>query len=193
MSAQATEFSRNDTEVKAEEILTHIENGDDIDLYNCTIDGELNVSTINLKIVPNPLFDEFLEQGYTEDRIFSDVGLLDKLSVIESNITIIESTFIDDVYFSFVQFNDSADFHNVNFNNLARFSGTTFNDSADFSGANFNDSADFHNVNFNNLARFSGTTFNDSADFPGTNFYNDADFQFTTFNGFADWFRCKKS
>jgi hypothetical protein len=42
----ATEYYKADTEVKAEDILKHIENGDDITLYNCSIVGELNLSKV---------------------------------------------------------------------------------------------------------------------------------------------------
>lgn len=55
-AAHATEFRKTDTEVKAEEILKHIERGDDIVIDNCSIVGEFNVSKINLKTVPNPFF-----------------------------------------------------------------------------------------------------------------------------------------
>ena len=48
---QATEYKVVNTEVNAEDILRHIENVDDVNLTNCRIVGELNLSKIELKTV----------------------------------------------------------------------------------------------------------------------------------------------
>src|SRR5665647_922850 len=99
MEVQANEYK----EVKAEEILTKIEDGEDVNLTDCHIVGELNVSKIKLESVPNPIFDQFLKEGLTKEDC-ADREVKENLNVVKSNITIINSTFEDILDFSNVYF-----------------------------------------------------------------------------------------
>ena len=61
---QATEYREIDKEVQAADILNHLEKGDDVNLVNCSIVGELNISKIKLETVPNPSFKIPLGEQY---------------------------------------------------------------------------------------------------------------------------------
>ncbi len=194
---QANEYREVNAKVKAEDILKHIENDDDINLTDCSIVGELNVSKIKLKTIPNPYFHKSLDARYTTALLFY-IDLKENLSIIESNITIENSTFKNTFDFSNVLFINSADFSGTIFNNSTNFSGTIFNNSADFSGTIFNNSTNFTGATFNNSTNFSWTIFNNSTNFSGATFYNlvyfagvifnnSADFTWATFNNSADF------
>lgn len=189
-AVQATEYR----EVKAEEISKQIQNGEDIDLTNCLIIGELNVSNINLETVPNPAFNKALKNTntvirynkavtiisstsnklrYNKEELIS-IGLNENSSVIESNITVKNSIFENGVNFS-----------NVHFKNFISFKGTTFSD-VNFKGASFSNPADFDMANFGDRANFMFVNFIHSASFDETNFDGDADFYMANFGNYAN-------
>ena len=74
MAAQATEYK----DVKAEDILKQINNGEEVNYTDCRIVGELNASKIN-ETAPNP---------YTSEDYILDHQPNMNSSVIESNIKI---------------------------------------------------------------------------------------------------------
>jgi Pentapeptide repeats (9 copies) len=194
--AQASEYREADKEINASNILTHIEMGDDINLSDCRINGELNISTIKLKIVPNPLFYELTPRGqpkYLILYLLEETSHIDKnLHVIESNITIKNTTFEKNVDLSFAFFNNSVYFLNSTFKNPAYFSGSTFNNSINFSSSTFkkpayfpvstfNNSIDFSSSIFDSFAYFQGSTFNNSVYFSDSIFYNTSCFLLSNF------------
>ena len=193
---QATEYREVNTIVNASDILNHIEKGNDVNLTNCHIFGELNLSKIKLEMVPNPLFNILLNRRHDDRKQLINHGINENLSVISSRIIIQNSTFENKLDLSNTQFNTSVDFDSATFNNSANFRAATFK-AADFSGTTFNNSADFDSATFNSSAFFGGTTFNNAAyfekatfkaaEFIGTNFSNSADFSGTTFNNFANF------
>lgn len=192
--------------VKAEEILEQIGNGEDVNLTNCRIVGELDVSKIKLKTAPNLYFYELLSKGVDKDILIS-MGCNENLSVIDSNIKIKNSVFENGLYFSNVLFknstnfggaifNDSINFSGGNFKNYADFENTSFYRPANFKCVNFSSDADFSKVSFNSPAHFIGANFNcptyfgwanfnHSANFTGATFNSHADFMFVTFNSHA--------
>jgi len=108
-----------------------VRNGDDVNLTNCRIVGELNLSKIQLKTVT-----------------------ITDLRIIMNNIAIEDSKFENKIDFSNVQFNNtvsfkkpffknSADFQEADFFNSANFHDTNFNKDANFSGAIINDTSNF--------------------------------------------------
>lgn len=117
---QATEYREVNTEVRAEDILKHMENGEDIFLNNCSIIGELNIDNAKLGTVPNPYFYKLMKEGKDKEILIDD-GLSENLSVIKSNITIENSIFNKNVNFSNVQFKNSTAFYNTDFNGFAVF------------------------------------------------------------------------
>ncbi|WP_198146818.1 pentapeptide repeat-containing protein [Methanosarcina vacuolata] len=180
-ATQATEYR----DVKAEEILKQIENREEVNLTNCHITGEFNVSTIKLETVPNPYFYKLLNEGYGQKTIIS-YGVNENSSVIKSNITIKNSTFDTYTDFSNVLFNNSVSFEGTNFFTV-NFCGSTFNNYADFSNASFDKFCNFWGVNFGNNATFRDVIFGNSANFGSAIFSNNATFINTTFNDYTDF------
>lgn len=174
-------------EVKAEEVLKQIENGEDVFLENCIVIGELDVSKIKLENTPNPYYYKIMNEwnGGIDEYWLIFNGVQENLGIIKSNITIRNSIFENDVNFSGILFKDTFDLANSNFNGSVNFLGTNFNRRADFTNANFNDSANFLGANFSGRAEFNGINFNSSADFSGTNFNDFSRFGFGKFNGSA--------
>ena len=154
---QANEYREVSKKVNATDISKHIENGDPVNLVNCSIVGELNVSKIRLKTVPNPYFNT----NHIKYNIKENLG------VIESSIIIQKSTFENKLDFSFVQFKNTVSFNGTTFNNFAGFSYATFNNSADFSFATFNNSANFSQSIFTDSAYFIMTNFKSPSDLIG--------------------------
>lgn len=183
-AAQATEYREVNTEVKAEDILKHIEQGDDIYLDNCSIVEELSLSKIELKTVPvsNPKHHELLVNGVDEEE-FGDYGIIinNDLKVVDSNIEIYNSTFENNLDFSSCLFNKSLSFAKVNCSSTANFGSTTFGNSIYFYNVTFRDSANFCNATFGDSVVFEETIFGGSADFSFATFGDSADFSFATF------------
>ena len=93
-AAQAAEYKEVDKEVNASDILIHIEKGDNINLDNCSIVGELDISKIKLETVQNQIVspdtydtDAPYELGGFDTTVY--IGLREhneSLLLIESNI-----------------------------------------------------------------------------------------------------------
>lgn len=192
MATQATEYREANTEVKAEEILKHIENGEDINLTSCHIVGELNVSNIILKTVPNPHFYELMDLGLDKGYIVEKGVSEEYLHVVESNIQIKNSIFEKHLDFSNVvfnapinfsesTFNDTADFSESTFNGSVNFTDTTF-DSTDFSLLTFNAPTNFNRSKFHGNVYFNESVFHGNVYFNGAIFHDSADFSRSTFN-----------
>jgi hypothetical protein len=182
VGAQAIEYR----EVKADEIVTHIENGEDVNYTKCRIVGELNISKMKLETAPILHSNDFEIHTYTDfdngciKQHFVLSELKRNASVIKSNITITNSIFENDLDFSNALFKNPVFFYEVNFNKSANFSRVNFN-YAYFNEVNFNDSADFSRVNFKD-AEFYGVNFNKSADFSWSSFEYPVFFSLSNFN-----------
>ncbi|AKB23395.1 potassium channel family protein [Methanosarcina sp. WH1] len=156
MVSLAAEYSR---EVQASEILKQIENGDDVNLTDCRIIGELDLSEIELQTVPNPRYNESLEFGAFNEEKWRYYGGNKDLKVVESNIKIHNSIFENDLDFSNALFKKSFFFVDVNCSSTANCISTNFSDSATFVGATFGDSAFFDEATFTDTVDFLGTQF----------------------------------
>jgi hypothetical protein len=186
-TAQATEYSEVGKEVNARDLLKHIENGDNVNLYNCTIVGELNASNMKLEKVTNPKFSELLIAGNQKEDLLIWWGIRENLFVIKSNIAIEQTIFEDAVDFSNVEFESYADFKADTFNSPTNFKADVFKDSANFIGATFKDSTDFDSATFYNLAYFNYATFYSYINFNYATFNEEAHFYNATFNNLADF------
>lgn len=198
MAVKADEYREVDKEVSASDILTHIERGDSVNIDNCTIIGELNISKIKLKTIPNQIVyptvydtDDPELGGFYSPNYYEMMGSKESLRLIYSDIKIINSIFKDDTNFSYVIFNRSADFSRSKFNDSAYFRATTFNTDTEFRVATFNSSTDFGSATFNNSADFGGATFNSYLLFGSATFNKPSDFSNSKFKG-SSYFTCSK-
>ncbi|WP_187151837.1 potassium channel family protein [Methanosarcina siciliae] len=146
----ATEYR----DVRASEILKQIENGEDVNLTDCRIIGELNLSEIEVETVPNPKYSELLESGFFDGEDLKRYGVNKDLKVVESNIKIRNSIFENDLDFSNALFNKSLFFVEGNFTSTVNFLCTTFGDFASFIGATFGDSSYFLNTTFKSISLY---------------------------------------
>jgi len=197
ITVKATKYNETDTKIEAKDILQHIQTDDDINLMNCTIVGELNTSNLKLKTINNSYFSKLLD-NYTRDKLYNG-KLNDRSLIIESNITIENSTFKNKLNFSNVKFkntlsfkkvnfDDNVDFIGANFVNSAYFNGTEFKTFANFSYADFNNSAYFNDVKFTGRTDFFRANFNSSAYFNDTTkFRSNTEFSFANFTGLVDF------
>jgi hypothetical protein len=187
-SAKAAEYKEVGKEVNASDILLHIESGDDVNLDHCNIVGKLNANKINfIETVSNPFLDRYLQKEYEGYIIHNEIKKT--LQVIESNITIKNTTFKDDVELSYIFFNNDVNFSDSTFNNSANFQGSYFNNDVDFSDSTFNNSANFQGSYFNNDVDFISSTFNNYSSFEYSTFNNNVNFRFSTFNNSANFER----
>jgi uncharacterized protein YjbI with pentapeptide repeats len=186
----ASEYREINNEVTAEEVLQHIENGEDINITNCIIVGKLDVSKINLITVHNPNFNPKQDLNESENEQLLDLiwsSQPENYVVIEKNITIKNSIIEDKLNFSNVLFVNSVNFQGTKFNYFPEFRNIVFHGPADFKDATFNSYADFYGTRFTNETDFGLTTFNNSTDFVGCVFYGPVRFYGADFNDDADF------
>lgn len=185
VAVQATEYKEVNTEVRAEEILKHIEYGDNVNLDNCRIVGGLNLNKIELKTIPNPVFDRLRKEGNDIEDI-KDCGVNESSEVIKSNIIIVNSTFENTINFSNVLFKNPVSFKGTNFTDVD-FRGVSFSDNTTFEKANFGGFATLGLINFGNYTNFIGTKFSDHAIFCFSSFGNNTNFYTTDFGDSANF------
>jgi len=170
--------------VTASDVLEKIKAGQPADFDNCTIEGDLNCSSLKI-------------EGSAR---FNNTHFLNSVNF---NLT----TFNGTAYFIGSEFNGPTDFSVSRFNGLADFLGSRFYGSADFSFSefngiagspeffngdiyydycNFNDEAYIHSY-FKKSAYIRNAVFNKKASFDGVWFDGDAYFWNTTFNDEADF------
>jgi len=176
-------------EVQASEILEQIENGEDVNLTDCRIIGELNLNKIQLETVPNPRYNELF--GYFGHEVTKD------LKVVKNNITIHNSIFESDIDFSNTLFEKpfyfakvtsfSSNFISTTFGDDANFDKASFGDGTNFEGASFGDFTWFADASFGNDANFALSSFGYDAIFLNASFGDNAHFRRVIFGGDTDF------
>ncbi|HOO53063.1 MAG TPA: pentapeptide repeat-containing protein [Methanothrix sp.] len=197
-SLGASEDSRK--VVQASEILAAIERGEPVDYDGVIVEGDLNLSGLDLPT-------EHVER--TEDEI-EYWGLAEEVKVVESSIKITNSEILGNTIFSNMIFQKQVNFENTNFTGYAGFSGSNFGGYAGFWDAVFSGGdADFNYVVFSGgiadfeyvvfsggNAFFTGAVFSGGgANFYGTKFSGGyVDFSGAEFSdGFTDFGRAEFS
>ncbi len=190
--------------VPASEILAKIERGEPVEYYGVIVEGDLDLSKVDLK--ETDLFIRRVFEGGETVSLIDDKTQYFKL--VESRINITNSEIQGDVRFdgvllqkdvcfkytnftknvSFLEANFSccADFERAVFSDDANFRGAKFSDFSDFGGAEFSSNANYKHAVFNNIAVFGTAVFNGDANFGSAVFsvvY--ANFSETVFNGAA--------
>jgi uncharacterized protein YjbI with pentapeptide repeats len=170
----STSAQAND-EVNANAILEKIENGEGVYLENVHIVGELNLSEIELKTIPN---------RRSEWEIYF-YDLEEELKIVESEIEIRDSVFEDDVDFSNTQFRKDIYVYRTSFLGEVDFRGVDFAGDANFWDANFAGAANFWDANFAGAANFEDANFTGPTNFVYANFAGPANFKDANFAGAA--------
>jgi len=202
--------------IEAEEILKKIELGQPVKYDNVIVEGDLDLSRLDLprataKLVSNEKF-----WGATDyEVIFVVSPIIIDNSIIKGSVNLKETAFQNTidfsgtrfegiVYLSSSKFNETADFREAEFNQTATFQSVQFNQTADFSGAQFNQTADFSGAQFNkNFYYFSwqnimrgieskGTGYiTHYTEFTGAQFSQEADFSRAQFNQKVDFWEAQ--
>ncbi len=168
--------------IQAREILAKIERGEDVEYDGVIVEGDLDISGLELPT-------EHVERTKHELR----QGLSSELKVVQSKIAIINSDILDRINFSNVRFkktvslsreSSSRNSRIVIFAHYANFRGAKFDEDVTFSGAKFN-YASFMRTIFAGGANFNSVKFAEDVDFTKTEFSREAIFQHSKFGGKA--------
>lgn len=166
--------------VPASEILAKIERGELVEYDNVIIEGDLDISKLNL---PKEHIDRTnFERHYLE--------LSEDLTLINSIIKIKNSRFKDAIKLRNIIFEDEIRFTNCEFDRYVHFVGSQFRGLAEFDRSRFNSFTDFTGILIKSLATYLGTIFDDRVDFVGS-WSNKSIFVGTKFNKDALFMRSR--
>ena len=158
------------TVIRAQEIIEKIKDGDAVDFDHVRVEGNLNLSTFDIKksiIIRNSVISEFADFSY---------------ATFEDYVNFESTTFQDDATFRLANFKEVSTFTRTQFKKSAYFSEVQFNEEANFNMAEFVGPLYFYHSLFLGYSNFRESTFNDLAFFWLTQFLDGADFTKTTFN-----------
>jgi hypothetical protein len=193
------------TEIPASEILDKIQKGEPVDYNSVAIEGDLDLSKLELPMQQIEQPGAQRKQGLLEiaklvsSRIeITNTDINGKLIfsniILQQPINFKGSQFKSDVYFRETKFNGEADFGKDTFSGNANFRRATFSGDANFyeaifSGdayfaeAKFSRDANFRRDTFCRNADFSAGTFSENTSFRRAKFHKDASFKRTVFEG----------
>jgi len=163
--------------VQADEILAAIERGEPVDYDGVIVEGDLDLSGMDLPTEHVEIAEEDIEYG----------GLAEELKVVESSIKITNSELQGNANFSNAVFKEPIFLDGTNFNGHADFKGTNFSESAYFSKAKFSSKASFLLSQFSSNAAFWNSQFSSSAEFCEVKFTDYADFSYAKFENYTDF------
>jgi len=176
--AQAQELR----EVPASEILEKIQAGEDVNYDGYRITGELNLSEIYLEKIPIARHVPIITR---HEFGFVWWGLEEELKIVESEITIINSVFENNVDFSNTRFKMPVDFFDTSFLDISDFGGACFTGGANFRSANFSSNVRFWGASFGGDAHFDYASFDGYASFLSASFGSGVSFWGASFWGDA--------
>jgi len=166
--------------VQASEILAKIERGEDVEYDGVIIEGDLDISGLDL-----------LTERVRRTKHELQKGLFEELKVISSEIKIINSE-IQGVNFYNAYFQKNIFFSGAKFVKGAFFKGAKFGKYADFKSADFGGNAIFQGVQFDRHAYFDGAESDGFVvAFDGAKFGNNASFKGAKFGKFVDFIGAK--
>ncbi|HHS13416.1 MAG TPA: hypothetical protein ENN03_06565 [bacterium] len=196
-------------QVRAEEIIVLIDNGQPVDFRDVEIVGILDFTGVDDRrlVRDSRSFWGFLNQGSRVyecrvrvpvrfiDCVFQDDVLAyyndrnrDVLNVVfYENVTFEGCRFMGKAHFKYVKFLRNAEFANTSYRDEALFKYTEFSGPVDFSRSRFEGEANFKYVKFPNAARFEDAVFRREANFKFATVDTDADFRNAEFRGEANF------
>ena len=181
--------------IQASEILGKIERGEDVEYDGVIVEGDLNISGLELPT-------EFIDRTEFElQRRFSN-----KVKLIDSEIKITNSEIRGNVIFNDVRFHKDVSFMNIKrepdskiviigtsrtlFKGIVNFRGDKFDKNINFVGVKFKH-ASFGGSVFGGDAKFNVSNFNMSIDFEGVRFQGNANFVSVKFGGGAHFWEAE--
>lgn len=162
--------------IKAVDLMERIEMGAPIEYKNVIIEGDINLSSLQL-------FSKKKERSEFEQEI---VYLSDEVKLIESPISIMDSEIRGLVYANNIFFNQSITLNGCLFDQNVQFRGAQFGEDISVQGSSFADDTYFEWAEFYGKVDFQKSIFNESSHFLEAVFSGDAVFCRTTFGSFVD-------
>jgi hypothetical protein len=158
--------------IPASDVLAKIKAGESADFDNCTILGDLNLSTLKIEGPVHFNYAYFQNSASFKSTVFNDIADFSS------------SKFNSTADFSSSVFKSTADFSSSVFKSTADFSSSIFNSTTYFISSEFNGNTDFRSCKFNSKADayFISSKFNGKTDFSESKFYRTADFSSSIFN-----------
>ncbi len=201
ISGECTLEERSALALPAEELLTALENGKNVDVLGFVVKGDLLFDQLPLfpidqhPIPSSGVQEKLKERGIEEVRVIPGgitireswfegilaTNLRDGALVIFGQVDMDKTNFQKSLDFSKAVFLDSANFSDATIAYEAFFIGAHFDHQANFHGAAFGTHSRFHKAFFGKNATFKQTAFNGLAEFLEVVFAHDADFSQTIF------------
>ena len=199
--------------INASVIMEKIELGEPVHCVSKTIQGNLDIRDLNLKMVTRTMGSRENSSPFSPGGELKIVeSVVDMQScLIMGNVDFSNARFLDSISFSGCTFTGDTNFLGSQFNKwssfdscqfdqytnfvlsgfgkLASFRFSRFEQFASFDSCQFDSSAVFNECKFGERAGFSGVQFNQSADFSDSHFNQSADFSYSHFNQSADFNR----
>jgi uncharacterized protein YjbI with pentapeptide repeats len=172
-------------EVKAEEILKKIENGEPIDYDRVTVVGDLNLSNSTLPRDQDGKIHVNANVKIAHSTIEGSIDFTN--SIISRTIDFTGTAFIRDALFNEAQFDGGAIFQGSSFDEDASFDDAIFSVEANFNNAKFNGGSSFYNARFGGDVGFFGSNFIGDSIFNKAKFDGGAHFDGTEFNSYANF------
>jgi hypothetical protein len=168
--------------VQAEEILKKIELGLPVEYDNVIVEGDLDLSELNLTRVPVERTEDEKYEGLADYEVVVTSPIAIRKSLIKGSLNSDGANFKSKTDFYGTTFERPAFLMDSRFSQRANFDSAQFNQDADFRYAQFNETAEFVSVQFNQIADYYNSQFNRTANFWSAQFNQDADFRYAQFN-----------
>lgn len=173
-------YQREKQRIASNEILQAIASGEDIDMYQCSISGALDINRLLEKTENFDLAKVSVRQKKHKRELVLDQKIRFYDCIFEENVFFAspwsEQDFLDVVFKRDVIFNSST------FSGQTRFSGATFRGRAGFDGCKFLGVASFTEVDFKAQAFFRTVEFLGYGLFNDVSFHKEARFVNTLFD-----------
>lgn len=185
--------------VKAEDILTSIDEGQVVEYTGVEIIGDLDITSIKDGTQDTGFWRFF---GFSRDsRYHVRIPLIFRDCIFRGDViayrhdrwnrTTHNVSFHENVSFHGCEFMGRSAFKYAEFSRLAHFGNTTFHQEALFKYAEFLAEASFAGSNFSNGANFKYAKFSTEVSFADSTFADEADFKYTKFAETVDFTQVK--
>ncbi len=156
--------------IQASKILEEIQKNEYVFYESVVVEGDLDLRKLDLQI-------RYVERTGSQ----KEIGLTEDVKIVQSGISILNSTFQGELDFSNTIFGEHVYFGEVTFDKDVFFSGAIFSKDSNFRESTFCRGAYFNESTFVKEAYFSGGKFNRGAYFKGAIFRERADFSYADF------------